>query len=395
MKITLIADGRSPITRSWIAGLSQIGHQIDLISSYPCEKPEGVKDLFILPLAFSQVSRKSGSGTTLSSTSSLIQKSRLQLLKLRSLIGPLSVDLVRRKYVELLQTSRPDLVQALRIPFEGMLAAYTPVEIPVVLNSWGNDFTLHAVSSPLMRAYTRKAVQRANGFSADCQRDIRLAQEWGLSPNIPTLFAPGNGGLDLHRITQIREQNWNSMQNRTQTEVVINPRGIRPAYVRNDIFFQSLPSVLAHKPTAQVFCSAMAGQTEAEGYLQRYQLQGKVTLLENESQPELWTRYTWCNVLVSPAIHDGTPNSLLEGMAFGCLPVAGKIESIQEWITDGENGILVDPDDPKSVADGMIHGLSDHQLQQQAARLNWNLIQVRADRVKVMQQVGGFFAKLK
>ena len=28
-------------------------------------------------------------------------------------------------------------------------------------------------------------------------------------------------------------------------------------------------------------------------------------------------------VLVSPTTHDGTPNSLLEGMACGCFPVAG------------------------------------------------------------------------
>ncbi len=42
MKIALIADGRSPITRSWINGLTGNGHRVDLISSYPCAKPEGV-----------------------------------------------------------------------------------------------------------------------------------------------------------------------------------------------------------------------------------------------------------------------------------------------------------------------------------------------------------------
>ena len=52
------------------------------------------------------------------------------------------------------------------------------------------------------------------------------------------------------------------------------------------------------------------------------------------------------------SIHDGTPNSLLEGMACGCFPVAGDLESIREWITHGQNGLLVDPNDPQSIADG-------------------------------------------
>ncbi len=127
--------------------------------------------------------------------------------------------------------------------------------------------------------------------------------------------------------------------------------------------------------------------------MNQFGLGGQVTLLENEPQSELWRRYAGCNVLVSPAIHDGTPNSLLEGMAFGCLPVAGKIESIQEWITDGENGILVDPNDADSVAKGIIRGLNDHSLQKRAAQLNWDLIQERVDRVKVMQQVDSVFIK--
>ena len=181
MKIALIADGRSPITCSWINGLTGNGHRVDLISSYPCAKPAGVADLFILPLAFSQVGRNQVSASsTKDNRSGWIQKSRLLLLKLRSTFGPLSLYNVRNRYIEIIKTLQPDLVQALRIPFEGMLASFTPGGIPVVVNSWGNDLTLHARSSPGMREFTRRAVRRADGFCADCQRDIRLGGRVGL-----------------------------------------------------------------------------------------------------------------------------------------------------------------------------------------------------------------------
>jgi glycosyltransferase involved in cell wall biosynthesis len=53
-------------------------------------------------------------------------------------------------------------------------------------------------------------------------------------------------------------------------------------------------------------------------------------------------------IVVSPSIHDGTPNSLLEAMACGCFPVAGDLESIREWITHGQNGLLFDANDAAS-----------------------------------------------
>jgi len=74
-----------------------------------------------------------------------------------------------------------------------------------------------------------------------------------------------------------------------------------------------------------------------------------VTLMPMLSQSELWREFARSMVSVSVSVHDGTPNSLLEAMAVGCLPVCGDIESIREWITDGENGLLVDPADPTAL----------------------------------------------
>ena len=62
---------------------------------------------------------------------------------------------------------------------------------------------------------------------------------------------------------------------------------------------------------------------------------------------------------ISAAIHDGTPNSVLESMALGCVPVVGDIESLREWIVDGENGLLMNPNNPSSIATGILRALRD------------------------------------
>jgi glycosyltransferase involved in cell wall biosynthesis len=81
-------------------------------------------------------------------------------------------------------------------------------------------------------------------------------------------------------------------------------------------------------------------------------------------------------------------------MALGCLPVVGNIESLREWIVDGENGLLVDPNNPSSIATGILRALRDDDLFSRAQQINSKLIQEKADRAKVMPEVHAFYVKI-
>ena len=98
-------------------------------------------------------------------------------------------------------------------------------------------------------------------------------------------------------------------------------------------------------------------------------------------------------IVVSPSVHDGTPNTLLEGMACGCLPVAGDLESIREWIRPGKNGLLVDATDAQSLADAILEGLENKNLRQQAAGLNQKLILERAEYTHCMSAAERFYER--
>ena len=231
-------------------------------------------------------------------------------------------------------------------------------------------------------------MQRADGFTADCYEDIRHAREWGLYPDIPAIFAPGSGGLDLQKLLGVKGASG-------ETELaIINPRGIRPVYVMNDAFFKSLPAVLREVPGLKVYCAAMRDEKDAEKWVDAFNLHGMVQLLAPMPQADLWQIIARCRLVVSPAIHDGTPNSVLEAMALGCLPVVGNIESLREWIEDGWNGILFDPMDTASIAGAILRGLRDEELQQQARRINAGLVAERADRKVVMPLVNDFYRKV-
>src|SRR3989304_4436940 len=99
-------------------------------------------------------------------------------------------------------------------------------------------------------------------------------------------------------------------------------------------------------------------------------------------------------VVVSPTTHDGTPNTLLEAMACGCLPIAGDLESLREWITPGVNGLLVDPGDARALAGAILTALEQPELRRQAVSHNLNLIAERAEHSKVMAEAQRFYRSI-
>jgi len=179
MHILLVADGRSPITRRWIQTLKVMEHQITLVSTYPCERPAEVDAMLVMPVAFASASG-SQAGRKTGSRKGLIARFRPFFQSLRYRLGPLTLPRSGRQFARLVKEVTPDVVHAMRIPYEGMLASYTPAGIPLIISTWGNDLTLHAPATARMAELTRKTLQRADALMADCQRDIQLAQVWGI-----------------------------------------------------------------------------------------------------------------------------------------------------------------------------------------------------------------------
>ena len=91
------------------------------------------------------------------------------------------------------------------------------------------------------------------------------------------------------------------------------------------------------------------------------------------------------------SIHDGTPNTLLEGIACGCFPIAGDLESIREWITPNENGLLFDSNSPQSIADAIINAIENKNLRSKAAGLNQEIISTRAEYESNMLRAEEFY----
>jgi len=382
MRLLFVADGRSPTARNWIQYWIQRGDEVHLASTFPCDPLPGLAALELAPVAFSGYSAQGGSASPPQRDSRFLQWRN----RIRHWLGPLTVSHSAQMLHGIAERVQPDLVHAMRIPYEGMLAANALLSVPLIISTWGNDFTLHAPSSPLMRQHTNWTMLVADALHTDCERDIRLAHKWGLDPTKPTLVAPGNGGVHTDIFFPPPQP--------VDDPIIFNPRGFR-AYIRNDTFFKSVPLVLEKIPNARFICASMAGQPEALDWLKKLGIEKSVELLAPLPQTALAEIYRRSMILVSPSTHDGTPNSLLEGLACGCFPVVGDLESIREWIDDGVNGLLVDSGNPSALAEAIITAIKNKRLRTQAAGLNQSLIANRAEFGHNMVRAEEFYENVK
>ena len=393
MKILFVADGRSPTALSWLRYWVEAGHTVHLVSTFPCDIPAGLASFHVVPVAFGNMA-----GTQVNNTSVMpprpgkLGSLRSFLRRLRYFLGPLSLPFYQARFRSLVDEIQPELVHALRIPFEGMLSTATPPGIALVISTWGNDITLHARGSFLMSHWTRRVLNRADGLITDTQRDIHLAYEWGFKPGKPTLSVPGSGGIRLDEIG-VHSDSESLPEELPDAPIIVNPRGQRPGSLRQDVFFQAIPAVLRKFPQAVFVCPSLRGDNESERLVDALGIRSNTKLWPRLSQGQLWRLFQKSLIFVSPCVHDGTPNSLLETMACGCFPVVGDIESMHEWIQPGINGLLVDATNPSSLADAIVQAISQPALRTRAAKYNAALIVERAAYLPNMARVEKFYIK--
>src|SRR5262249_16338307 len=294
MRIAFVADARSPITRSWIKYFIERDHEVHVITTYRCEAwpnaafyeaPIGPGPMAVsatAQLAGQTETRKKGQALPAARTS-LFSSAAFATYKW---VLPLDLGRSVRAIRNLIFRIQPSLVHALRIPFEGIVAAKAgPDNVPLMISTWGNDLTLWASSNPLIARQTRFALKRADALLSDCTRDLRLAVDsFGFDETKPRAMYPGAGGVqpNIFCSGSVSPDALQGLEVPDRAEVILNPRGMR-AYVANENFFQAIRTVLRTHPRVVVLCPGMAGNALAERWVNRLSLEANVRLLPSVS----------------------------------------------------------------------------------------------------------------
>jgi glycosyltransferase involved in cell wall biosynthesis len=376
LRLLLVADVYSPTAWGWVNAVRSAG--VIVIGPDGKEWPEYPAMRSIERGFTARLYRR------LRSFSKATPRRLVASRKLLRLVGPSLAWIKGRRLRRLMKTIQPDLIHALRIPYEGIVAAVAcPPDMPLAVSIWGNDLTMQAAANPLIARSTRRVLARTDLLYADCQRDLDLAKKWGLRPIASTSLLPGGGGIDLSKFCESARRSEPEYLGPAQSEyrIVINARGLRE-YVRNDTLLRAL-SLLAPDvdPRVRIVFVGVSQDKVLGAKIACHPLAGKIIITDERPPSEMAYLFHRAEVSVSITDHDGTPNSLLEAMAAGAIPVCGDLPSIREWIVPGRNGFLADPSDPYEVANALRVALNLSAADREVViHENKRIIAARAER---------------
>jgi len=137
-----------------------------------------------------------------------------------------------------------------------------------------------------------------------------------------------------------------------------------------ETLFNALPMVLEKIPDTQFYLvGADTNLAPDGGSYKKYLLKNldkkfhkNVKFIGYVDDMELKTYYNDCDLFVAPSLYESFGLIFLEAMAWGKPVIGCNIGGIPEIVEDGNDGILIQPDDEKSLADAIIKLLTDKYL---------------------------------
>jgi hypothetical protein len=300
--------------------------------------------------------------------------------RLADAFGPLTLSLLIRRL-------RPDLVHSMEFQHAGyralrakeMLGAAFP---PWLATNWGSDIFLYR-HQERHRATIRRLLGSIDLYSCECERDVALARELGLTAPVLPVF-PNSGGFDLDKIAALRTpgpiaarrllmvKGYQHFAGRAMTALDAVER-CRDALAGYDIL-------------------VFSGSADVKARVRNMAEQGcPIYAPDYLSHTEMLRAFGRARAYLGVSLSDAIASSLLEAMAMGAFPIQTNTSCCEEWIEDGISGFAIPADDLDTITARLRRALTDDSLVDRAAAINAATVRDRLEAGMLRQCTRAFY----
>ena len=297
------------------------------------------------------------------------------------------------RLAETIHELQPDIVHSLEMQHAGYLTLEAKNRLdgqfpPWIYSSWGSDLFFFGRKAE-HETRIRSVLASCDYYIADCRRDVHLAREFGFKGEVLGVF-PVSGGFDVESVQRLHKTSPVSSRRTIALKGYHDDGWAGRALIALQAFHMCADQLADYEIAIYL---ASANVRRAARHLAR-STGLQITVLPHVPRDDILKLLGRARLAIGVNITDGTPNSMLEAMAMGAFPIQSDTISTAEWITHGENGLLVPPEDPHAVAAALRRALTDDALVDQAAERNARIVADRLDRTVIQPQVLAMYERV-
>ncbi len=372
MRILFVAMHNSIHTARWINQLSETRHEILLFPPYTAERHYNLEKVRRLSTWGGQ---PCADGTVNLVSLWPFRRGAVRAeLMVENLTGGAEwrVDWL----IQAIRRFKPDVVHSLEFQSAGYLTLQARDRMgaefpPWIATNWGSDIYLFGRLSD-HREKIERILLAADYYSAECQRDVRIAKEWGFNGEVLPVL-PNGGGFDLAWMRKFIKD-----PGKTSSRRVIAVKGYQHfagrALTALDAICLAADALQDYE--IQVYAvtpdvALMVKLVEADYGLNIH------SLAFPAPREAILRVHGAARVSIGIGISDAISTSFLEALVLKSVPIQANTACVDEWINDGEGGFIVSPYRAEEIADRIRTAVTDDEFIDNAVRINERTVTAR------------------
>lgn len=250
------------------------------------------------------------------------------------------LDLRVKFLSKILERNNYDYIHALEMQGAGYLISDLPNESlsgnKIIVTNWGSDiyfFRDHVEHVGKIR----KTLARANYYSAECERDYKLAREFGFG-GIELPCIPNAGGFAV--------SNYPNIIDAAERKIVV-VKAYGGKFGLGKLAIDVMNDLLRTNPEIEVYFYSVTVDLIQAVEITSSKFPNRVNFSTTKhpiSREELMTIFSLSRVFLGCSRSDGISTSFLEALLTGTYPVQTQSSCANEWIQKGAIGSIVPPD---------------------------------------------------
>lgn len=262
---------------------------------------------------------------------------------------------------KVIRTFQPDLIHVHQANAYGFVTALANQgKVPMALTTWGSDVLTLPHKSILHRWMVKYVLKSAEEITADAGYMAAAIQQ--LIGRKEVVIA--NFGVELSTANT----------STARANLIYSNRMHEPLYQIDQIILQAKTFLTENSGWVLQLAASGSQTTKLQELAQQNLPADSYAFLGFQAGEENQRNYLNAQIYISIPTTDGTSISLLEAMAYGCIPIVSDLPANREWIEHGKNGLITSGDLSKDLALAqtldikVVQGLNNEIIAQRATK---------------------------